>query len=209
MTDRIELYGFGYDDRSGKVRWAANELGIEIDEHKIALGDNRQSEYRAVNPFGSIPAVVYKGETLYESTATIIYLAELYPDKGLAVFSKEAERYKYLKWLSLCAESFEGRLVDVILTKFGLMPEELKAIYEKSLNFKCSALVNELPTTGFLVADRLTVADIVCSYTLKLGILTGFIAWEDVQGYLEPLIKRPAAQASHFFESLNKALDDQ
>ena len=209
MTDSIQLYGFGHSDRSGKIRWLANELGIEVEEKKVELGDHRKPEYKAINPFASIPTAVYNGETMIESTACCIHLAELHPESKLAVFAKEPARYEYLKWISICSESFEGRLVDHILANYGLMPEELKAIHEKTLTFKCKVLVEQLPQTGFLVAERFTVADIIACYSLKLAILTGFIEWSQVKEYMSPLMAREAAIKSHFFDGLNDFLSKQ
>ena len=202
MSDRLELYGFGFNDRSGKIRWMACELEIPIEEHKVELGDHRKEEYRAINPYASIPTAIYRGETLIESTASCIHLAELHPDKKMAVFAKESGRYDYLKWIAICAESLEGKLVDYILANYGLMPEEIKSIHQKTLQFKCRVLVEQLPKSGYLVNDRFTVADIVVAYSLKLAIITGFIDWQDVQGYLQPLMDRPAAKESKFFAGL-------
>ena len=35
MTDTVELYGFGDNDRSGKVRWTATELGLPVEEQRL------------------------------------------------------------------------------------------------------------------------------------------------------------------------------
>jgi len=200
--EKLKLYGFGYNDRSGKIRWTAEELEIPIEEVKIELGEHRKPEYRKINPFATIPSAIYKNETMIESTASCVHLAESLPEAKLAVFAKEADRYEYLKWISLCSESLEGKLVDYILANNGLMPEEIKGMHQKTLEFKCRTLVEQLPDSGFLVADRFTIADIVASYSLKLAVLTGFIEWQQIKSYLEPLIQRDAAIKSRFFEGM-------
>ncbi|WP_196137791.1 glutathione S-transferase family protein [Aliikangiella sp. G2MR2-5] len=207
LDEALKLYSFGYTDRSGKVRWLAEELGISVEEHKVEVGDNRKPEYKQINPFGAIPTAIYRGETLTESTATCIHLAEMFPEKGMAVFAKEKERYEYLRWISMSAESMEGKLVDYILASYGIMPEELKGIFQQLLEFKCRAFAQQLPEEGFLVANRLTVADIVTAYSLKLGILNGFIQYEQVEGYLGPLMQRKAAAKAHFFDGLKAFLE--
>ncbi|MCW8876362.1 MAG: glutathione S-transferase family protein [Kangiellaceae bacterium] len=202
MSDSLKLYSFGFNDRSGKIRWTAGELGILVEEHKVELGDHRKQDYRAINPYAAIPSALYKGETLIESTASCIHLAEMFPEKRLAVFAKEEGRYDYLKWIAICSETLEGKLVDYILANSGLMPEEIKGIYQKTLEFKCRVLVEQLPKEGFLAVNRFTIADIVVAYSLKIAIITGFVRWEDVQGYLQPLMDRQAARESRFFEGL-------
>ena len=204
MTDEntLDLYGFGVSDRSGKVRWLAHELGIPVREHALEFGAQRDAAFLELNPYASVPAMIWRDQTLTESTASCVYLAEQFPERGLAVFAKEDCRYAYLRWLSLFAESFELRLVEYALAGVGIMPAELRAIHGEALKFRCDVLVDELPRSGFLVGDRFTVADIVASYSLRLGVSAGLIGFEDVAGYLRPLMARPAAAEAKFFESL-------
>lgn len=76
QSSALELYGFSTNDRSGKVRWLAHELGLEVVEHRLDFGDQRSEEYLALNPYASIPTIIWRGETLTESTASCIYLAD-------------------------------------------------------------------------------------------------------------------------------------
>ena len=200
--DSLVLYGFGANDRSGKVRWLAHELGLTVEEKRLSLGEHRAPEYLGLNPYGAVPAVEFRGRVMTESTATCLYLAESVPESGLAVFAKDAERYDYLRWISVFAETFEGRLVDYLIAGFGLMPETVRDIYQEPLTRKLKALVAELPQSGYLVAERFTVADILAAYSLRLAISAGLLELEQVSGYLSPLMDRPAAQASEFFSSL-------
>ena len=50
MNKRIKLYSFGDFDRSGKVRWTAEELGYEIEESRLSAPQQREDEYRSLNP---------------------------------------------------------------------------------------------------------------------------------------------------------------
>lgn len=54
MSDVLHLYGFGDVDRSGKVRWTAAELGIPVEEKRVAFPEHRQPDYLAKNPLGAI-----------------------------------------------------------------------------------------------------------------------------------------------------------
>ncbi len=201
-ANTLDLYGFSVNDRSGKVRWVARELGLGIQEHHLEFGDQRSEDYLALNPYASIPAIRWQGEVLTESTASCVYLAESFPESGLAVFAKESCRYAYLRWLSLFAESFELRLVEYALAGIGIMPAELRAIHGEALKLRCAVLVDELPRSGFLVGGRFTVADIVACYSLRLGVSAKLIEFGDIAGYLEPLMARPAAVEADFFQSL-------
>ena len=204
MAEQLELYGFGVNDRSGKVRWLCHELGIEGVERRLSAGEHRKGPYADINPYGMVPAVVWRGQRLIESTAICTYLAEQHPDSGLVVAPGEAARADYLQWVALFAETLESRLVENLLGGIGIIPEVFVSTTRPSLEMRLPVMVSRLPESGFLVADRFTLADIEACYSLRLAISAGLLKRERVAGYLEPLIARPAAKASSFFSSLDR-----
>ncbi len=207
MSHTIHIHSFGFNDRSGKIRWLANELGLNIEEHKVELGAHRKDDYRQLNPFAAIPTIEFNNQTLIESTATCIYLAEQFPEHNLAIFSKDPSRYHYLKWISIFSESLESRLVDYILANAGLVSKDIQPIYEKALRFKLRIVAEQLPESGFILGEQFTVADIIAGYSLKIAILCDLIDWEAVKHYMHPLMERDAANQAHFFDGLKKHLE--
>ncbi|EAR08341.1 glutathione S-transferase family protein [Reinekea blandensis] len=204
MSETITLHSFGTNDRSGKVRWLANELGLEITEARVKLGEHRQFPYRDLNPFAAIPTVQWRDQTLIESTAICTLLAEAYPERKLVVAPEEPARADYLKWMAICSDTLENRLVETTLASEGIMPPEYKALHERTLQFKLRITLEQMPKQGFIVADRFTLADITLAYSLRLAIGAGLIEFADVAGYLEPLMAREAAQKAEFFSSLKQ-----
>jgi len=83
MNKHIKLYSFGNFDRSGKVRWTAEELGYEIEEFRLSAPQQRDEAYRALNPYAQVPTAELGGKILLESTAIAIILAERHPEYGL------------------------------------------------------------------------------------------------------------------------------
>ncbi|MET1255659.1 glutathione S-transferase family protein [Aliikangiella maris] len=202
MNNSIEIYSFGYNDRGGKVRWLAEELGLTIQEHKLDLGEHRKPQYTQLNPFAAVPCVKFNDKTLIESTAICSYLAEQFPEARLSVLPGEPNRFEFLKWSSVFSESLEGRLVDYILADKELMPKELQPIYEQGLRFKLKSIQSQLPQSGFILGDRFTIVDIFAGYSLRIAVMTNLIEWQSVSHYLQRLIDRPAAHAAHFFDGL-------
>ena len=43
---RADVNSFGMNDRSGKVRWLAHELGLPVKNHKVEMGEHRKFPYR-------------------------------------------------------------------------------------------------------------------------------------------------------------------
>ncbi len=202
MSDELILYGFGVNDRSGKVRWLAHELGLPLDDRRIGLGEHRQAPYSDLNPYGMVPAVQWRGHTLIESTAICTFVAEQFPASGLVVAPGEPARAAYLQWCALFAETLESRLVENLLAGYEMLPPAFLETTKGSLERRLPVMVQRLPTSGFLVADRFTLADLEAAYSLRLAVRAGHVEMEAVQGYLRPLMERPAAKAAAFFSSI-------
>ncbi len=202
MPDVLELYGFGLNDRSSKVRWLCHELGITIQERRLELGAHREPPYSELNPYGMVPTIVWQGHTMIESTAICTFIAEQHRDSQLVVAPGEPERAEYLQWVALFAETLESRLVEHLLAQAKMIPEAFVETTTSSLELRLPVMIERLPQTGFLVADRFTLADIEACYSLRLGIRAGLIERARVAGYLEPLVAREAARSSGFFSSI-------
>lgn len=202
MTESITLYGFGDNDRSGKVRWVAAELGLTVDERPVGFGDHRKPPYTEVNPLAQVPTVVFRGETYVESTAICHVLAEAFDAPKLWVGRGEPGRATYLFWLSAFGELLEGRLVECAISKAGIVGPEYFDLHHKAVSFKLRVLAEKLPKTGYLVGESFTVADVLAGYSLRLAVRCGLIAREAVEPYFGRLVARPAAQASRIFASL-------
>jgi glutathione S-transferase len=202
MTDKVVIHSFGMNDRSGKVRWLAHELGLPVENVKVELGAHRQFPYRDLNPFAVIPTVQWRGETLIESSAICTFLAEQFSEFGFVVAPDEPARSQYLQWMSILTDSLETKFVEYYLAGVGLMPQETQALHEKTLKFKLRILLEQMPKEGFLVAGRFTLADITLAYVLRLAISAGLLELPQVSEYLTPLMNRKAAQTAEFFNAL-------
>ncbi len=205
MTESITLYGFGDVDRSGKVRWLANELGLEVKEERVKLGEHRKPPYTELNPMKQVPTVVFRGDTLIESTAACQTIAEAFTDPKLWRGPGDEGRREYLFWISACAETLEGRLVEATLSKAGVLDERYFELHERVLRSKLRALVQKLPEEGYLCGD-FTFADIVAGYSFRLAAGIDLAPWADVEAYLRRLAARPAAQKARFFQSIEARL---
>ncbi|MDE2498415.1 MAG: glutathione S-transferase, partial [Xanthomonadaceae bacterium] len=72
--------------RSSVTRAMLEELGVPFDLVTLDLQRNEQrsDDYLAINPMGKVPAIRHEGVLITEQPAILMYLAELYPEKGLA-----------------------------------------------------------------------------------------------------------------------------
>jgi len=202
LAETIDLYGFGDVDRSGKVRWLAAELGLEVNERRVGFGEHRAKPYTDLNPFAQVPTVEFRGETLIESTATCQVLAEAFDDPKLWIGPREPNRSKYLFWLAVFGENLEGRLVECAVSRAGILPPEYFTLHEKRIRPKLAAAAKMLPREGYLCGERFTVADVLAGYSLRLAVQCGLVERDAIEPYFGRLVARDAARASRIFASL-------
>ncbi|MDE2290153.1 MAG: glutathione S-transferase, partial [Burkholderiales bacterium] len=74
------------NSRSAGARVLIEELQAEHDLHVLNLKARQQREpaYLAVNPMGKVPALRHGETFVSEQAAVYMYLAELYPERGLS-----------------------------------------------------------------------------------------------------------------------------
>lgn len=80
MSD-IVLYDYWRSSASYRVRIALNLLGLDYESRPVNLltGQNRSTEYLALNPQGILPSLTIGGRTLTQSLAIIEYLQASVP----------------------------------------------------------------------------------------------------------------------------------
>jgi glutathione S-transferase len=62
--------------RDVRVRWALEEAGIPYQERLIGREDLATAAYRALQPFGQVPAIETDELKLFESGAIVLRIAE-------------------------------------------------------------------------------------------------------------------------------------
>ena len=112
-TDRITLY-YSPQTRATGTRVLLEELGAPYDLHVLNMkaGEQRRPAYLAVNPLGKVPAIRHGEALVTEQVAIYIYLADLFPQAGLAPALDDVRRGPYLRWIAFYGSCFEPALTD-------------------------------------------------------------------------------------------------
>jgi len=199
MNKRIRIWSFADVDRSGKVRWTANELGYEIEEERVALGEHAAEPYRELNPYGTIPTAELDGQLLIESTAICLALAERHPEAGLVPQGREL-RDLFWQSVSLSVSTLETPVVLYYLSNRGVADAAWAPLCAQPLETRLPVLAASMPQEGY-ICDDFSLADICAGYVLRIAVQAGLLPLEGkLEGYLRRLMARPAAQAARFFE---------
>ena len=109
--------------RSFSALWLMEETGEPYERvlTDISKGAQKTPEYLAINPMGKVPAIQDGETTLAEAAAICAYVAERYPEAGLAPPLGDPARAKYLYWLFFLPGCIEPAMVQ-ISTKLELNP---------------------------------------------------------------------------------------
>jgi glutathione S-transferase len=100
--------------RSTGARVLLEELGAPYTLHALDMkaGEQRAASYLAVNPMGKVPAILHDGALVTEQVAVYLYLADLFPEAGLAPAIGDPLRGPYLRWFAYYGSCFEPAMVD-------------------------------------------------------------------------------------------------
>lgn len=146
------------------------EIAFELKGVGIADPD---PGFRAASPLGKMPAMEDDGFTLADSSAIIHYLEAKYPEPTL-IPSDPQERGRVIWWdefgdtvLAACGgKMFFNRIVaPKFLGREGDLAAAAQAEAEE-LPKLLTYLESAIPASGFLVGDRLTLADLAVASPL-------------------------------------------
>jgi len=104
----MKLYDLERSGNCYKIRLFLSILGINYTKVAVNLfaGENRTSEFLAMNPNGLVPVLIDDEVTLYDSVAILSYLAKTYADDNW--FPDNTIQFsKVIRWLAF--DQSEGR----------------------------------------------------------------------------------------------------
>ena len=95
------------------VRWMLEELGQPYSTEILEYGTTMKApDYLAVNPMGKVPAIRHGAAVVTECGAICTYLADAFPEAGLAPPPGDPRRGAYLRWLFFGAGPVEAAVTN-------------------------------------------------------------------------------------------------
>lgn len=195
----IKLY-YIRTTRSVRPRWLLEEMGLPYELIHCERGDTEQLEYRKLHPHGKVPVLVDGETVLFESAAICAYLADKYPDKGLAPAPGTAARGYYYQWLCYGMTTLEPPVEKFLFSVMPHLPEKL--IPHSNISSEQASQwfdrVSEpigtvLMNQDFLVDNQFTAADVIVGGVLLWAQELGMIGKDDsLTNYMNRIRLRPA-----------------
>jgi len=194
MSDPRQLTFFhSPNSRSAGTRILLEELGApyELVALNMKAGQTRAPGYTAINPMGKVPAIVHQGALITEQPAVFIYLADLFPEAGLAPAIGDPLRGPYLRWTVFYGSCFEPALVDRAM-KREPAPPATSPYGDFDTMFK--TLTDQLAAGPYLLGERFSAADVLWGTALNWTTRFQLVpATPVIQAYIERVASRPAA----------------
>jgi glutathione S-transferase len=192
MADEVVFYTNPMS-RGRIVRWMLEEIGRPYRTELVDYGRIKAPEYLAINPMGKVPTLRHGDTVVTECAAICCYLADAFPDTGLAPPPADRLRGPYYRWLFFAAGPLEAAATN---KAFGFeVPPDRKAMAGYgSLADVISTLETALSGREYLAGDRFSAADVYVGSHVGWGMEFGTFEKRPVfERYFERLSRRPAA----------------
>ena len=173
------------------VRWMLEEVGAPYETRVLDYADTMKgAEYLAINPMGKVPAIVHGGRVVTECAAICAYLAEAFPDAGLA--PRAEERADYYRWLFFAAGPVEHAVTNNF-ANFHPSEEQGRMFGYGNYDRAVDVLERAVAAHPYIAGERFTAADVYVGSTVAWGTLFGTLPKRDAfAAYLERVTARPA-----------------
>lgn len=177
------------------IRWMLEEVGQPYETRILRweTGEAKAADYLAVNPMGKVPVIVHDGVIVTECAAICAYLADAFPQAGLAPPAHSPLRGPYYRWLFFGA----GPIEQAVATRTVNLEPTIEQ--RRSLGFGCiedvlAAVEGAVKDRAYLAGDSFTAADLYIASHLSWGMNFGTIERRPAfEAYVERHLQRPAA----------------
>jgi glutathione S-transferase len=179
--------------RDVRVRWALEEAGIPYHERLIGREDRETVAYRALQPFGQVPAIETEELKLFESGAIVLHIAE---GSETLMPSDPTGRARTRAWMFAALNSVEppiDKLAEIDLFYSGeSWAAARRPMVVEMVEKRLGALEDWLDGREHL-EDRFTAGDLLMTTVLRILRHTDLVSGRPaLKAYQERCEARPA-----------------
>jgi glutathione S-transferase len=177
------------------VRWMLEEVGAPYETTLLDYGTTMKSaDYLAINPMGKVPAIRHGDIVVTEAAAICAYLADAFPEAGLAPPPGSPMRGPYYRWLFFAAGPVEAAVTAKSLGLLAPEDKKMMAGYG-SFDETVAALERAIVPGPYICGDQFTAADLYVGSQIGWGMMFGSIDRRPAfEAYFGLLQGRPAAK---------------
>lgn len=195
------VYGSSLSPYVRKVLAFAAEKGLEVETRPVPPGGGDDADFLATSPFRKIPGFRDGDFAISDSSAIIAYLEAIKPEPNLIPTAPKAraraiwyDEFSDTILFDCGRKMFFNRIVAPRFLKREGDAALADAAEKQELPPMLDYLERVIPDSGFLVEDRLTLADIAVASPFvnfrHLGL--GLGDRPKLQAYVERMLSRPS-----------------
>jgi glutathione S-transferase len=173
------------------VRWMLEETGAPYETQVLDYASTmKQEPYLSINPMGKVPAIRHGDKVVTECAAICAYLADAFPDAGLA--PPTDDRADYYRWLFYAAGPAEQAVTNKAM---GMTPtaEQGRMVGYGSFDQMVEVLEKAVSGRDYIAGDSFTAADVYVGSQLGWGLQFGTLPKRPAfETYVGRLHARPA-----------------
>ena len=203
MADELVFYTNPMT-RGRIARWMLEEVGQPYRTEVLEYGTTMKSPgYLAINPMGKVPALRHGEVVVTEAAAICAYLADAFPQAGLAPPPGDKARAPYYRWLFYAAGPVEAAVTNKAMG-FELAPGRERMAGYGTYSDVMNALELAVGQGDYIAGGRFSAADLYVGSQLGWGLMFGTIEKRPAfESYVARLRERPAAiRASQIDDAL-------
>jgi glutathione S-transferase len=157
--------------RGRMVRWMLEEIGQPYHTEVLEYGTTMKApEFLRINPMGKVPALRHGETVVTEAAAICAYLADAFPNAGLAPPIGDHRRGPYFRWLFFAAGPFEAAFTNKALN-FEVPPERERMAGYGNMASVMTALEHAVSQGPYLTGADFTAADLYVGSQIGFGMM--------------------------------------
>jgi glutathione S-transferase len=178
------------------IRWMLEETGADYETVVLDYASTMKEEpYLSINPMGKVPAIVHNGHVVTECAAICAYLADSFPEAGLA--PPTSDRADYYRWLFYAAGPVEQAVTN---KSMGVAPTEQQQRMAGYGNYDLAVdtLEKAVSAHPYIAGDSFTAADVYVGSQVGWGTQFGTLPKRDAfTDYLGRIMSRDACKRAN------------
>ncbi len=182
--------------RAVRTDWLLRELQLPVERVFIDLRDpeaRKHPGFRKASPMGKVPAISDGDVHMADSASIAIYLADRYPEAGLAPAIDHPDRGRYLFWCTYTP----GVIEPAMMERFNDWEVNPGSSGWGNWDRMIKTLERGLTEGPWILGERFSAADTLLGSSVAFCKAFGILPESEVlEAYLERCLERPAYQAA-------------
>jgi glutathione S-transferase len=182
--------------RASRILWLLEELGEPFEVRTIDIRDpesKKEPDFQLASPMGKVPAIMDTAPAgivrIADSAAIGLYLADRYPQAGLAPAVNDVRRGRYLYWMTFTPGAIEPAMSE----KFGGWQVDRATCGWGNFGTMIAVLERGLEPGPWLLGKQFSAADVLVGSSVYFMKMFGLLpASQVLEDYLERCLARPA-----------------